>query len=117
MDDHDARRKIRETGAGMRHASGKRVLMLLENNPYPLDARVRREAQALLAAGYQVTVVSPRNRDQSAYEVVEGVRNYRYPAPPNGLGVLGYVREYSQALIATFALSLVVLVRHGFDAV
>ncbi len=38
---------------------GRRVLMLLENNPYPKDVRVRQEAAALVAAGYQVTVVCP----------------------------------------------------------
>jgi glycosyltransferase involved in cell wall biosynthesis len=101
----------------MKHARSKRILMLLENNPYPVDVRVRREAQALVAAGYDVTVISPRADGQSNYEVLDGVRNYRFAPPPNGLGAWGYVHEYSHAMLATFALSLVVLLRHGFDAV
>ena len=34
--------------------------MLLENNPYPQDVRVRNEAEALAAAGHAVTVLAPR---------------------------------------------------------
>ena len=59
----------------------KRVLMLLENNPYPSDVRVRQEAQTLIAAGYKVSVLSPGRVGQAWYEDVDGVRTYRYPGP------------------------------------
>jgi hypothetical protein len=77
----------------MREFAGKRVLMLLENQPYPQDGRVRRESFTLAAAGYQVTVICPRNGTQPRYETVNGVRVIRYPAPPAGGGLLGYLVE------------------------
>jgi len=73
----------------------RRVLILLENEPYPHDRRVRQEALALHEAGYEVTVVSPdAPQAPAAEEVVDGVRTLRYPAPPGGSGAVGYLREY-----------------------
>jgi glycosyltransferase involved in cell wall biosynthesis len=95
----------------------KRILMLLENNPYPQDGRVRREALALAAAGYRVTVIAPADKGQSRRETVNGVSVYRYPPPPAGNGLWGYLVEYGWSLLATFALTLVVLVRGGFDVI
>lgn len=101
----------------MRESAGKRVLMLLENNPYPQDPRVRREARALVDAGYGVSVICPAADGQPQRETVQGVHVYRYPAPPDGQGLRGYLREYGQSLVATFILSLVVLFRRGFDVI
>jgi glycosyltransferase involved in cell wall biosynthesis len=101
----------------MRASAGNRVLMLLENDRYPQDSRVRGEAQALVAAGYRVSVICPAGPGQPGRELVDGVRVYRHAAPPDGQGLLGYAREYGQSLIGSFLLSLVVLVREGFDVV
>ncbi len=95
----------------------KRILMLLENNPFPQDGRVRREAAALTAAGYCVTVIAPADKGQSRRETVNGVGVYRYAAPPAGNGLWGYLVEYGWSLLAAFALSLVVLARNGFDVI
>ena len=45
------------------------------------------------------------------------VHVYRFPPPPAVGGVLGYLWEYGYSMAATFILSLVVFVRHGFDVV
>jgi len=94
-----------------------RVLMLVENNWYPQDFRVRREARALAEAGYQVTVISPKRSGQRWRETVDGVHVYRYPAPPQTSGLIGYVFEYGYSTVAFFILSLLVYVREGFDVV
>ena len=47
----------------MKERTGKRVLLLLENSYYPRDARVRREAESLAEAGYEVTVICPALRE------------------------------------------------------
>ncbi len=102
----------------MKASAGKlRILMLLENNPYPQDSRVRREAQALTQAGHRVSVIAQRGRNQPWQEVVDGVRVYRFPAPPDGNGFLGYLLEYGQALLSMLVLSLWALVREGFDVI
>jgi glycosyltransferase involved in cell wall biosynthesis len=82
-----------------------RVVMLLENNPYPQDVRVRAEAESLTAAGYAVTVVAPRARVQPRRERVGRVRVTRFHAL-EGRGALGFVLEY---LVAGAALHLAAL--------
>ncbi|MCC6456102.1 MAG: glycosyltransferase family 4 protein [Caldilineaceae bacterium] len=94
-----------------------RVLMLLENAPYLLDSRVRPEATALVAAGYQVAVISPGLINQPLHELVEGVHLYRYPVVFMAGGAVGYFFEYGYALAATFVLSWYVLMRRGFDVI
>lgn len=98
-------------------ASAGSVLMLLENQSYPEDPRVRREATALTEAGYQVTVIAPGRKGQTWHENVAGVQVYRFPAPPGGNGFLGYLWEYGYSVTATFILSLLVFLRRGFDVV
>jgi hypothetical protein len=92
------------------------ILILLENCPYPQDGRVRREALALTAAGYRVTASARRQRP-AAPETINGVDVHRYAAPRGGQRPVGYSVEYGWSLLAAFALSLVVLVRGGFDAI
>jgi len=99
-------------------ASGmRRVLMLVENNSYPRDTRVRQEAEALTAAGYRVAVVAPRAPGRPWRETMHGVSLYGYPAPRPGNGLLGYLWEYGYSFAAAAVLSLWVLVDHGFDVI
>jgi glycosyltransferase involved in cell wall biosynthesis len=97
--------------------TGRRVLMLVENAPYPQDSRVRKEAKTLAEAGYQVTVISPAAKGQPWLEVTSDARVYRYPFLFSGRGFLGYLVEYGYAMVAMFLLSLWVVVRNGFDIV
>ena len=94
-----------------------RVLMLLQNYPYPADGRVREEAETLAASGYKVTVISPRGHQHPWHEVLHGVRIFRFPTPSAGRSMLGYLWEYAYSLVAIFALSLIALVVDGFDVV
>ncbi len=101
----------------MKNLNLARVLMLLENNPYPKDGRVRREAAALANAGHQVAVICPREDGQPWQEVINSVAVYRFPAPPEASGFLGYLLEYGYATAAIFLLSLYAFLRRGFDVV
>src|SRR5687768_3264453 len=58
-------------------AAGK--IVMLVQNPYPQDTRIRNEAQLLLSHGYDVSVISVRKPDQPPSEDVDGVRVYRVP--------------------------------------
>jgi len=91
--------------------------MLLENNPFPHDARVRREARSLTTAGYAVSVIAPRGKDQPWRERIAGVDVYRFPRPPDAQSAFGYVCEYGYAMLAIFVLSLYVWLRRGLDVV
>jgi glycosyltransferase involved in cell wall biosynthesis len=98
-------------------ASAGKVLMLLENNPYQIDIRVKHEARTLVKAGYRVSVISPRPPDGKLYEVMDGVNLYQFPAPPDGKGFLSYIWEYGYSMIVTFFISLFVFLRERFDIV
>jgi glycosyltransferase involved in cell wall biosynthesis len=91
--------------------------MLVENNPYPQDARVRMEAGTLAAAGYRVTVIAPGRYGQPWHELVGGVRVYRYPGPPERGGVVGYLLEYGYSLAAACVLALFVFLSDRFDVI
>jgi glycosyltransferase involved in cell wall biosynthesis len=95
---------------------GQRVLMLLGNNPYPQDQRVRIEAAALSSAGYEVSVICPGRADQPSRDTVDGIHVYRYRDPMRKpSGVLGYMWEYVRATLAALVLSF--RIRGGFDVV
>ena len=82
----------------------ERIVMLLENNPYPQDVRVRAEAESLARAGHHVTVVAPRAARQPRREQLHGVEVIRFRLlGGGGRGVGGFVREY---LVAAAALHL-----------
>lgn len=101
----------------MGRLKSRRILMLLENCSFPRDDRVRREARALTAAGYKITLISPASAGQSRREFVEGVMVYRYKMPVEGIGFLGYFWEYAYSMTVIFWMSLYVLIREGFDVV
>jgi len=94
-----------------------RVLMLVENNPYPFDRRVRNEAESLLGDGYEVTVVCPADRGQPWSENIGGVQVYRFPAPPTGKGILGYFLEYGYGTLVMLAYSIVLLISKGIGII
>lgn len=74
----------------------RRVLIVVQNLPLPLDRRVWLECQALVAAGIGVSVVCPKGEGSMAkpFEMLDGVRIHRYDAPPPASGLSGYVREF-----------------------
>lgn len=100
----------------MKDYAGK-ILMIVQNLPVPFDRRVWLEAKTLTEHGYKVSVISPKGKNDSCYEVLDGVAIYRYRVPMNAEGFWGYVSEFVYCWIATFILSLKVLWREGFDAI
>lgn len=93
-----------------------RVLFLIENVPYALDTRVRRQANTLKSVGASVTVIcpGPANGHRNGED---GIRVYHYPKPSFGGGFVAHLAEYAVSLICHFLLSIWVAIRHGFDVV
>lgn len=91
--------------------------MLLENNGYPGDTRVRREALALVEAGFDVAVIAPKEGIQPSREIVDGVHVYRYPPPIEKNSVLGFAWEFFYSTLAAFLVSLKVWMTGGFDVI
>src|SRR5262249_46157992 len=110
-----------------------RVLMLVENN-FPADVRVRNEARTLSEAGYPVTVIALRKRGEPFFEEVNGVRVYRMPTLTvfrklgGGRGTFGraiarleswagYFFEYVYFTVGCLMLSIYAACRDGVDVV
>jgi glycosyltransferase involved in cell wall biosynthesis len=92
------------------------VLIVVQNLSVPTDRRVWSEAQALVAAGYTVSVICPRGDGDPPYRLLDGVHIHTYPPAPPAAGFAGYAWEFAYSWLRTAGLSLRVLRRHGFDA-
>jgi glycosyltransferase involved in cell wall biosynthesis len=95
----------------------KRVLIIVQNLPVPLDRRVWMECLALVRAGVEVSVICPKGPADPWRQHLEGVWIYKYPPPPPAEGLLGYAVEFGYCWIVTALLSVVVAVQRGFDAI
>jgi glycosyltransferase involved in cell wall biosynthesis len=92
------RAKARQGAATSR---AKRVLIIVQNLPVPFDRRVWLECKALVAAGYDVSVVCPKGKNDPSYETVDTVRLYKYrPYAPGG-SKLSFVAEYAYSFLGT----------------
>ena len=86
--------------------------MLLENNAYPQDVRVRHEAESLVAAGHSVEVVAPRHPGQPRRELVNRIEVRRFRTiHPKRASVLALVIEYAGAMVALHRAAVRALLR------
>ncbi|HEY7010224.1 MAG TPA: glycosyltransferase family 4 protein, partial [Jatrophihabitantaceae bacterium] len=92
-------------------------LIIVQNLPVPLDRRVWLECQALIAAGYRVSVICPKGPGDPARQTIDGVHIYKYAPPPATTGALSYLVEFVYCWLRTAMLSLVVWRAQGFDVV
>src|SRR5947209_9930173 len=93
-------------------ASGNRqvIVMLLENNTYPEDVRVRAEAESLVLAGHTVRVIAPRGNDQPRVERVRGVEVHRFWSVA-GASVSSLLLEYVLSALALHVMAIRELLR------
>jgi glycosyltransferase involved in cell wall biosynthesis len=83
-----------------------RILIIVQNLPVPFDRRVWLECQALTAAGYEVSVVCPKGAGDPGFQVIDGVRLYKYrPYAPGG-SKAGFIAEYVYSFLATAGMTL-----------
>src|SRR4029450_1451727 len=115
----------------MIHSAGK-ILMLVENY-FPQDTRVKNEASLLAEAGYQISVIALRRQGQAGRETLNGVEIYRLPtlelfkktpsANVNRMNLLfvklksflGDVVEYCYFTAALLIVSTYIFVKGGFE--
>jgi glycosyltransferase involved in cell wall biosynthesis len=83
-----------------------RVLIIIQNLHIPFDRRVWLECQALVCAGYNVTVVCPKGPGDPAYQVIDGVVAHQYRGYSPGGSKFGYIAEYVYSFLQTLRLVL-----------
>jgi glycosyltransferase involved in cell wall biosynthesis len=81
-----------------------RVLIIIQNLWVPFDRRVWLECQALVASGYDVTVVCPKGPGDPSYQVIDGVTVHKYKAYAPGGSKLSFVWEYAYSFLMTLRL-------------
>jgi glycosyltransferase involved in cell wall biosynthesis len=86
--------------------SRSRVLIIIQNLWVPFDRRVWLECQALVASGYDVTVVCPKGPNDPSYEVIDGVTVHKYKAYAPGGSKVSFVTEYAYSFLMTLRLVL-----------
>ena len=91
-----------------------RILFLVENVALARDHRLRKQAEALVAEGFAVSVICRRDPGNHG---LAGVRLYEYAAPADAASKLGFVREYGYSWLMAAGLTLRALLTEGFDAV
>jgi glycosyltransferase involved in cell wall biosynthesis len=101
----------------MQNEKPKRVLMVVENCPFLRDPRVQKEAKALTAAGYRVTVICPAENDEPRHDFIGDTSVYQFPVWPLTEGSLGYLLEYCYAMMALVVLSVWVWLHEGFNII
>ena len=69
-------------------------LCILRHGHYPFDIRVRKEALALAAKGYQVDIICLKLDGEKSREVNQGVNIYRVPIKHRREGISRYIYEY-----------------------
>ena len=92
----------------------KRVLIIVQNLPVPFDRRVWLECQALVGAGYGVSVICPKGKDDPKFHEIDGVRIYKYRPAPATTGTLSFFCEFAYCWLMTAWLALKVFARDGF---
>lgn len=94
------------------------VLLIVQNNSFPSDRRVAKEAQTLRDAGYDVSVISPAcGEDRLRREDAGGVAVHRYRHFESSGGLPGFILEYTNAIVMIFLISLGIFIRKPFRSI
>ncbi len=73
----------------------RRAIAIVRHSFYPFELNVKREAEALRDAGFDVHVICLRGPGEKARETVDGVEVYRLPVGHKRGKILRYVWEYN----------------------
>lgn len=96
----------------------KHILFIVENNAVPLDVRVWNEALAAKKFGYDVSVISPKNKFAPLkYEEIEGVKIYRHHVPVEAGSKPAFFIEYANAIFWELLLSFRIYFRQKFHCI
>ncbi|MDP8931590.1 MAG: glycosyltransferase family 4 protein [Actinomycetota bacterium] len=107
----------RGDGRGSSAPRSRHVLVLVQNLPVPLDRRVWLECQALVAAGFKVSVISPKGPGDPPFQLLEGVRLHKYDPPPPARTARSFAWEFAYCWLQTARLAARVVARERVDAI
>jgi glycosyltransferase involved in cell wall biosynthesis len=95
----------------------KKRVCLVRHWYYPHDNHLKRDAEALLASGWEVDVVCLRKKGEKAREVVKGVQVYRLPVEHHRGSAWRYLWEYSAFLLLAFVQLTLLFLRKRYQVI
>lgn len=96
----------------------KHILFIIENRAVPHDKRVWLEALALKKGGYDVSVISRKEKNaEKSYERIDGIDVYRHSILYDATGKLSYFLEYGIALFWEIILASKVYLKKPFHVI
>lgn len=91
---------------------------MITHSVYTPDPRVRREAEALIEAGYTVDVIALRESGGKAHQLINGVQVYGLPISRHqGSGIAIYLLEYISFCLLAFAVLTYRHLRHRYTVI
>src|SRR5438445_8926018 len=90
---------------------------IISHSHYPYDARVSRQARALVRAGHEVDIICLRYEDQPLISRSDGVAVYRLPFGRLRGGALRYLFEFVTFQLAATLLAGALHVRRRYSVV
>ncbi len=96
----------------------RNVLLIVQNNSFPFDRRVYKEALSLKNNGFNVFVICPKSeKENKSFETIDGIEVYRYKDLPASGGKLSYILEYFNSISKIFFKSIKLIFTKKIDAV
>ena len=99
-----------------RHSRRHRILIIVENCSVPRDRRVWKECRSLVQAGFEVSVIAPREPGEPRREVVDGIDLLRYRPTRERRAKLGFLVEFANAELAATGAHARTIVLSGLES-
>ncbi|MCI0451112.1 MAG: glycosyltransferase family 4 protein [Candidatus Latescibacteria bacterium] len=97
--------------------NARRAVAIVRHSFYPFELNVKREAEALRDAGYDVHVICLRGPGEAARQSIEGVEVYRLPVNHRRGKILRYLWEYNAFFLLASSKLARLHRKHRFAAV
>lgn len=100
------------------NSTNKNILLIIQNNSFPFDKRVYREAITLKEVGNSIFVICPRTKyDAESFVVEDGIEVRRYKDYESDGKISGFILEYLNSLIRIHLHLLNLIYRKNIDVV
>lgn len=96
----------------------KNILLIVQNNSFPFDKRVFREAISLKNNGNNVFAISPRSgHDKEKNDIVDGIKIKRYKDFIAKGHISSYIFEYLNSIVRIFLLTVGLIIKEDIKII
>jgi len=95
----------------------KKRICIIRHNYYPQENHVRRDAETLSEAGYEVDIICLKYKNQPFFEIINGIKVYRIPVAHKRSGFFRYIFEYGSFFILASIFVSILYFRKGYKVI